>query len=182
MPARKDKKGGGASLRPFLSARQCVREMSTQNNSYVCGVCSDDAGKKIIDGIHVMSISPRPRARMIKHPVETGRYYFDNKVLEPTVIDVNCRICWEDRKCVDDIYEMWATRTYKFYSVIGRTKVWKRLSLVSCPDREVPAHFDVFDFTLSFEEVLFGDRNNPSMADPSDSNSVESGRLGGAMG
>ena len=148
----------------------------------VCGVCSDENGKELIDGIYVMSISPRPQAKMIGHPVESGYTTFDNKVLEPIRIDVHCYIKWAERQVIDTINEMWRNRTYQFYSVVARDGLYKRLALVSCPNTQTPRHFDTFDFTLHCQEVMFGSPVSGKPQNAANKSTVRSGRAGGSLG
>ena len=155
--------------------------MSMEQEVY-CGVCSDAVGKEIIPEIRVVSISPKPRARLIRHPIESGGTTVDNKVIDPTTLDVHCYVKWADRKAVDTIFEMFRNREYKFYSVVARDGIYANLALVSCPNTQTPQKFDVFEFTLGFQEVMFGTPRNKKKADAANAPYLRSGRIGGALG
>lgn len=142
-------------------------------------VCRDNEGYDPIEGLRVMSISTNTTARMISHPVESGGVTFDNKVREPIEIEVKCAVEWANRAVLDEVDAMWMNKTYQFYSVVARDATYVDLALCRCPNTQTPQKFDVFDLTLSFKEVMFGEGPNAESDDAANSPTQMSGGFGG---
>ena len=155
--------------------------MSDIDYNYCC-LCRDSEGSDPIYELHIMSYDATVRARMISHPVESGGVVFDNKVIDPAQLSLKCKVYWSDKHIIDELLSMLRNRTYQFYSFVGHDGIYKNLSCISCPISRTPELYDVFNLNLTFQEVMFGVNRETKQSDVSNSPSLRSGRIGGAIG
>lgn len=161
--------------------------MSYQDVSRAVGevyLCSDNEGKSRIDGIQVKQVNVRPNARIIKHPIETGGVVMDNKVLDPKTINIRVAVVWKadksHEKALSELDKLWEDRTYNFCSIRTRKQVYKNLKMVSEPHTETPDRFNVFEFDLQFEEMMFGTKIEAQPANADNSSTKSNGQIQGS--
>lgn len=113
-------------------------------------------GKGAIDefSLHVNSCNVSSRARMSKHPIETGQTIFDNKVLDPRTITIQADVYATDGDTKRKLREMWRNRTYQFYSIMTREAFYKNFSCTECSHVENTEKIDMLTYTIRFEEVM----------------------------
>ena len=124
-------------------------------------ISENEDDEPIISGVFYFSTNVNKRARMIRHPVESGGYVFDNKVIEPIKVTVSCESYAlpgrrEFEALRTKLNEMWRNRTFNFYSVTTTEDSYDNMSLVGCSHRANAEKPDALDFNLEFEEVLLG--------------------------
>lgn len=125
---------------------------------------------------HIMSDRPARRARMIRHPVESGGVVFDNKIVEPMHIDVRVVVNWKDTATLDMIERMIFNRSYRFCTIQikGSKDPYVNMELVSESHDESPERFDAYEYHLVFDEVMFGTKSENSPKDKANASTKSS--------
>lgn len=141
-------------------------------------VCSDNEGINLIKGFSVTNISVRRKASVISAPIESGQESFDNKVIHPIEIVVTGSVSAEDDDGAESILaEMYASRDFKFYSVIEEDVLHMNLILKEMPyDRTTKAP-DLRIYNLLFVEAMLIQENTYTPANPQNRDTVKSGRI-----
>lgn len=122
--------------------------------------------------LYIASCQVSSRARMIKHPVESGGQIFDNKVIDPRMITIQASVYADDTLTKESLRKMWRNRTYQFYEVSTREATYKNLSCTDCSHTENTEKLDMLEYTIRFEEVLMP-QTRTSTASPDDANVVK---------
>lgn len=141
-------------------------------------VCSDNEGKSFIKGFSVTNISVRRKANVISAPIESGQESFDNKILLPLEVVVTGSVSAEDDDGAESILaEMYASREFKFYSVMEEDVLHNNLILKEMPyDRGTKAP-DLRIYNLLFVEAMLIQENKYTPANPQNRDTVKSGRI-----
>lgn len=141
-------------------------------------VCSDNEGKTFIKGFSVTNISVRRKASVISAPIENGQESFDNKVIQPLEIVVTGAISAEDDDGAEStLAEMYASREFKFYSVMEEDVLHMNLILKEMPyDRGAKAP-DLRIYNLLFVEAMLIQENTYTPANPQNRDTVKSGQI-----
>lgn len=148
-------------------------------------LCVDGNGEVPIQGVQIKHLQVRPSARIIKHPIETGGVVMDNKVLDPRMINLKVVVTWKEdgshKAVLQQLDEIWEDRFYQFCSVTTREgKVYKNLKMVTEPHTETPDRFNVFEFDLQFEEMMFGTKQDNQPADADNTDTKAKGQIQGS--
>lgn len=120
----------------------------------------------------VNSCNVSSRARMIKHPVESGHTVFDNKVLDPRMITIQADVYATDGSTKRALRAMWRNRTFDFYSIMTREAFYKNFSCTECSHIENSEKLDMLTYTIRFEEVMKV-QTRQEASSPDDANAVE---------
>ena len=121
--------------------------------------------------LYIASCQVASRARMIKHPIESGKTIFDNKILDPRTITIQASVYADDTVTKNSLRDMWRNRSYKFYEVSTREATYKNLACNECTHTENTEKLDMLEYTIRFEEVLKA-TTRESAANPDDANVV----------
>ena len=159
MSARAEGRAGWNPYRFVFAEMDCTGSASTIQVGMTTTVVL--VGKEL-KNIYYASASKRAQARLIGHPVETGQTRFDNKFVNPFVLSVQCKVpmeysselettlqdALESRYLVNDATN--ATLTY----VSTKVKIFRNLQLSGFSHSEKPDKFDLFDYSLEFQELM----------------------------
>lgn len=121
--------------------------------------------------LYIASCQVSSRARMIKHPVESGQGIFDNKVRDPRTITIQASVYADDTDTKNALRKMWWNRTYEFYEVSTREATYLNLACTECSHTENTEKLDMLEYTIRFEEVLKA-QNREESSSPDDANVV----------
>lgn len=135
-------------------------------------------GNKDIEWLYFAKINGNASARMISHPIETGAVIYDHKYLEPSKLNISVKVPLSALTMLETTFdEILRDRSLKTegeektpYSVCTKSKTYKNLSLVNYSHDEIPDAFDMIDYTLSFQELMFSSASGYKKAsDPGNS-------------
>lgn len=108
--------------------------------------------------IRILDVNPRPSSRLTQSPATSGLNINDNKVRNPTRVQVKCALVIDkDKKYVstlEKIHAMQISTDKEFSAVLTHVAFYKNLTLVESPHRENVDSFDVYEFDLTFQEVI----------------------------
>lgn len=151
-----------------------------ENNAGEIGVY--DENDNPIRDFTVETISISRLSKIIGTPVETGSKRFDNKVLDPKVITVvgYVNVYEGDREAENRFRQMYESREYKFYKVVGKgsggENLYENLMLQNYKTTEDPEKFELVHVTLEFLEVWISDQEEEKKpANSDDSKTVDQG-------
>lgn len=131
-----------------------------------------------IEGLYFAKIGGNSSARLISHPIETGAIIYDQKYVEPSRLNVSVKVPVNLIQDMEfEFSEMLKDRTLRKdgkkktpYSVVAKATEYKNLSLVNYAHDETSDAFDLIDYTLQFQELLFSTtKGHKETLNPSDS-------------
>ena len=134
----------------------------------------EETGSPLLEGMAYFSIDPSRRARMIAHPVENGQKIFDNKVIEPSHVRVECGVKKNDKDKIDTIKKMLENRAFSFYSIKAYDGVWNNMVLVSASQKQVGEKPFTIGYHLEFQEILLVTPKAAVPKDPADESTKQS--------
>lgn len=128
--------------------------------NYVC-VLGEGGDETIFEDI--FSIRDNLSSKMISAPVESGREFFDNKVIMPREISIEGilplgnngeRNEGDANKIVQDIKKMFRDHSYKTYTIVTKTDVVENMMCSGLEFLNSKDMFDAVNISISFKELI----------------------------
>ena len=125
----------------------------------------------------VQSCDVSCRADLIKHPVESGSWVFDNKVRQPRVITIKALVGAKDEETKKYLRGIWRNRTYEFYEIATREATYRNFCCEECSHNESADKMDALEYTIRFCEIIKATTRN-TVLDVDDQNATGYGAVG----
>lgn len=138
-----------------------------------------DLEGKVLENFKVMTIEYGGNARTIKAPIETGQQSLDNKVNDPSTVNVTGYVEVSDKETQEAIIKMKNCVEFKFLTVIDEDKSVYPLIMESFRKRRDPKTVDLYEYTLVYSEAMLiqSGKGSGKPANPQHSGAVSSGRI-----
>lgn len=143
----------------------------------VVGVYSQDY-TQVFRNARPMKAVVKPDAQLMKHPVETGATVIDNRIINPTLIELFLFLgANEFRDTYQQIKQLWLNGTLLI--VQTKTDTYTNQLIAGLPHEEDPDVYDGIIVALKLEEVLFSTAQYGTIqpANPADSTTVDRGNI-----
>lgn len=140
-----------------------------------------------IAGFNVFDVHVTSESTLINAPVEDGQPSFDNIVQQPKQIVVNGIIEKSanteeeaESDCETKIYELQASRDFKFLSVCDGDITFNNLRLKTIRKTRSSGTPDFLEYELIYEEVLLVSSDGGSPSNPENTNTRSNGNASAA--
>lgn len=154
------------------------------NNAYICKT-GNISESNAVTGFSINSVKQVLKARVISAPVETGAKSFDNKVLDPYELIVSGEVVIDDddkyRKTIDTLKQMYANRSFSFYSVSDGVNFYENLIMTECPIEREVQKYDLLQIELKFVNAMLVQAKSAKSANGENSNTRNYGYVTGKV-
>lgn len=152
--------------------------------AYICKT-ENPSESNAVAGFSVNSVKQVLKARVISAPVETGAKSFDNKVLDPYELIVSGEVVIDDdgkyKKTLDTLRQMYANRSFSFYSASDGVNFYENLIMTECPIEREAQKYDLLQIEIKFVNAMLVQAKSAKSANGENSNTRNYGYVAGKV-